>query len=63
MRASHRRWKTLIILTQCNFHISHLRDKDCFKLRSSVEKCVVISLCQVSDNLTSLKVDNTVWIT
>ena len=50
-------------MTQCNFHISHPRDKDCFKLRSSVEKCVVISLCQVSDNLTSLKVDNTVWIT
>ena len=32
-------------------------DKDCFKLRANVEKCVVISLCQVSDNLTSLKVD------
>ena len=52
--------KELIILIH---DISHLRDKDCFKLRSSVEKCVVISLCQVSDNLTSLKVDNTVWIT
>ena len=46
-----------------SIQFSHLRDKDCFKLRSSVEKCVVISLCQVSDNLTSLKVDNTVWIT
>ena len=32
-------------------------DKDCFKLRANVEKCVVISLCQVTDNLTSLKVD------
>ena len=53
--------KTLLIHDSIQF--SHLRDKDCFKLRSSVEKCVVISLCQVSDNLTSLKVDNTVWIT
>ena len=25
-------------------------------MRANVEKCVVISLCQVSDNLTSLKV-------
>ena len=32
------------------------REKDCFKLRSNIEKCVVITLCQVSDNLTSLKV-------
>ena len=34
----------------------YFSDKDCFKLRANVEKCVVISLCQVSDNLTSLKV-------
>ena len=33
------------------------REKDCFKLRSNIEKCVVITLCQVSDNLTSLKVN------
>ena len=33
------------------------RDKDCFKLRSNVEKRVVVSLCQISDNLTSLKVE------
>ena len=32
------------------------REKDCFKLRSNIEKSVVITLCQVSDNLTSLKV-------
>ena len=32
-------------------------DKDCFKLRSNIEKCVVITMCQVSDNLTTLKVD------
>ena len=23
------------------------RDKDCFKLRSNVEKCVAVTLCQV----------------
>ena len=33
------------------------RDKDCFKLRSNVEKRVVVNLCQISDNLTSLKVE------
>merc|ERR1719282_2268548 len=33
------------------------RDKDCFKLRSNIEKSVLITMCQVSDNLTSLKVD------
>ena len=40
-----------------NINFSVSRDKDCFKLRSNVEKSVVISLCQVSDNLTQLKVD------
>eukprot|EP00090_Calanus_glacialis_P000348 TRINITY_DN10211_c0_g1_i1.p1 TRINITY_DN10211_c0_g1~~TRINITY_DN10211_c0_g1_i1.p1 ORF type:complete len:1017 (-),score=311.81 TRINITY_DN10211_c0_g1_i1:664-3714(-) len=33
------------------------RDKDCFKLRSNVEKCVVVTLCQITDNLTTLKVE------
>ena len=33
------------------------RDKDCFKLRSNVVKRVVVTLCQISDNLTSLRVE------
>ena len=32
------------------------RDKGCFKLRSNVEKQVVVTLCQVSDNRVNLQV-------
>ena len=39
-----------------NLQILLHRDKDCFKLRSNVEKCVVVTLCQITDNLTSLQV-------
>ena len=38
------------------------RDRDCFKLRSSVEKRVVVTLAQISDNLTTLKVQCTVHL-
>jgi len=33
------------------------RDKDCFKLRSNVEKCVVVTLCQITDNLSTLNIE------
>ena len=39
------------------------RDRDCFKLRSSVEKRVVVTLAQISDNLTTLKVQCTLHLT
>ena len=32
------------------YYMDFFRDKDSFKIRSNVEKQVVVTLCQVSDN-------------